>query len=549
MKMFMGIVFLLGITICTTNSYHLFDDNPKSNAQHAGKGPNSDPSLSISTTTSSPVEKKQEDQTADKSDAQSKSKNTVPPRIKDTKSPEDNQTLGMQQEETETVEQYKQTEATDKILMGQEPQIAKGTEFPKTKHSGYEAGESAVCHEQITKNKVVIEHDFPQVKKTPCCSMLWPVCSGKHFDNALNEVAKDLMTFTLDLFQKLSPLDSRPNLVVSPISVALALSNLMLGANGKTKDDMLNALYKGVKDVHCIPEAMQNLTTHGSFLSASEIFYNKELHINKDFIDQSSKFYGSKSVPLFKDKIKSLEKINSWVSQRTKGLIPTLLQELPPDLQLILVNVIHYQGKWLSQFDPSLTKNENFHRPSSDSVKVPTMNAHKYPLQILKDKYLQAQVARFPLSDNCSLLILLPLGHAADALKTMEKRLNQEIVNLLIKQLEEAPIRAASVSLPQIKIDTNFGLNEALSSLGLYDLFEYPDLCALSNSTDLAVSDVLHHALLQIKEEGVKAVAASAITIARTVTVFAVRRPFLFILMSDDIRVPILIGHIKDPSQ
>lgn len=47
------------------------------------------------------------------------------------------------------------------------------------------------------------------------------------------------------------------------------------GANGKTKDDILKALYKGVKDVHCIPETMQNLTTHGPFLSASEIFYNK----------------------------------------------------------------------------------------------------------------------------------------------------------------------------------------------------------------------------------------------------------------------------------
>lgn len=79
---------------------------------------------------------------------------------------------------------------------------------------------------------------------------------------------------------------------------------------------------------------------------------------------------------------------------------------------------------------------------------------------------LSIQVARFRLSGNFSLLILLPLGHAADALETMEKRLSQEIVNLLINQLEEAPIRAASVSLPQINIDTNVGLNDALSSLG-----------------------------------------------------------------------------------
>ncbi|XP_018421782.1 PREDICTED: plasma protease C1 inhibitor-like [Nanorana parkeri] len=312
---------------------------------------------------------------------------------------------------------------------------------------------------------------------------------------------------------------------------------------------MLNTLYKRVTDVHCIHEAMLNLTTHDSFLSASEIFYNKELHIHKEFNDQSSHFYGSKGIPLPKDKKKSLEKINSWISKRTKQLIPTLLQELPSDLQVILVNVIHYQGKWLSQFDPSLTKNENFNRLSSGLVKVPMMNAHKYPLQILKDTYLQAQVARFPLSENSSLLIFLPLAHAVDALKIMENRLSQEILSLLIRQLEEVPIRATAVSLPQLKIDTNFGLNEALSSLGLYDLFEYPNLCALSNSTDIAVNEVHHRALLEIKEEGVKAAAASAVTIARTVTVFSARRPFFFILMSGNSRVPILIGHISDPSQ
>ncbi|XP_072281060.1 plasma protease C1 inhibitor [Pyxicephalus adspersus] len=583
MKILIGIVFFL---VSTSNSLCSPTDSLKNKAENAVKGSNANHSLPISNIpitsrnndstvvsntdstklSSSPsAVKKQKDQNGCQSDAHSK--NTVPPSIKETKSPENIQTLRIQSEiseKTETMEQssskYNQTGAKERIPKGQEPQVANGPKLPKSKHPDYEAKVKEIKHresptlgaewqERNTEDKVVTGHDVPEEKRTQSCSMVWPECSKRHLDDTVFQVAKDLMTFTLNLFQTLSAADFRPNIVVSPISVALALSHLMLGTDGKTKNDILNSLFKSVKEVNCTHEAMQNLTTHDSFLSAAEIFYKKELTLNEKFIDQSSKLYGSKGIPLPKDKKKSLEKINSWVSQRTKHLIPTLLQDLPSDLQLILVNVIHYQGKWLSQFDPELTRNENFHRPSLGSVKVPIMNAHKYPLQILKDSYLQAQVARFPLSDNCSLLIFLPLTNEVDALKTMEKRLNQEIVSLLMTHLEEVAVKATSVSLPHLKLDTNFDLNEALSSLGLYDLFEYPNLCALSNSTDLVVSDVHHHAFLEMKEEGVKAAAASTITIARTVTVFAVRRPFLFILVSDNTKVPILIGHIKDPSQ
>ncbi|XP_075073305.1 plasma protease C1 inhibitor [Mixophyes fleayi] len=403
-----------------------------------------------------------------------------------------------------------------------------------------------------TTDEAVTQTDLPQLKTKPTeppCPLMWPECTKQNLDNATEDVARELTTFALKLFQTLSPKNTKPNLVVAPISIALGLSHLMLGAGGTTKDEMLKVMYGEVKELQCVHDAIQNLTKHDSLLTANEIFYNKELSLNGHFISQSSRFYGSKGLPLFKDKKKNLKKINSWVSDRTNNLIPELLSELPPDLQLMLINVIYYQGKWISRFDPKHTKKDRFKLSRTSSVDVKMMHSHKYPLQNIRDSYLDAQVARFPLSDNCSLYIFVPMSNAAGALKKMENSLTQEIVTLLMTQLGTIVPRATSVSIPQLNLDSDLELNEVLSLLGLYDLFEYPNFCALSNSTDLAVSDVRQRAVLEVKEEGVKAAIATSINVARTVSVFAAQKPFLFILSSDINRVPILIGRVTDPSQ
>ncbi|XP_075697991.1 plasma protease C1 inhibitor-like [Rhinoderma darwinii] len=379
------------------------------------------------------------------------------------------------------------------------------------------------------------------------CSIMWPECANLH--NATEDVARELTGFSLNLFKTLSSHVGKSNIVISPISVAFGLSQLMLGSSGKTKEDMLNTLYGGIKDPACVHDAIQNLTSYESFVSANEIFFNKEFSLKEEFINQSSRFYRSKGIQLQREEKKGLRTINSWVSKATNGLITSVLKEIPPDFQLMLINVIQYQGKWINRFDPNFTKKEIFHTTSSGSIKVPMMNNHKYPLQSIRDTELQAHVARLPLSENCSLIIFLPLSQEKDALKNLEKRLEPQSVTSLMTELEKKSPRATAVSLPKLKLDSDIGLMETLGLLGLYDLFENPDLCALSNSTGLTVSDVRHRAILEIKEDGLKAAAATSVTVARSISLFSVQRPFLFILANDKNKIPIVIGHVTDPSK
>ncbi|XP_066442753.1 plasma protease C1 inhibitor [Eleutherodactylus coqui] len=395
----------------------------------------------------------------------------------------------------------------------------------------------------------LLEKDLPSVVASAApgsnCSMIWPECRNPQ--DAIEDVSEQLSRFTLNLYKTISSRDEKSNIVIAPISIAFGLSQLMLGSNGKTREDLLKVIFGDPNNQQCVHHAIQNLTESKAFVSANEIFFSKDFSLKEEFTNQSARFYGAEGIQLQKDKKKSLNQINQWVSKKTNRLILSVLKELP-DLQLMLINVIHYQGKWMNRFDSKLTKKEAFQTASSSIAKVPMMNNPKYPLQSIHDAHLQAQVARLPLTDNCSLIIFLPLSQEIDALKSVESCLTEEVVKVLLTQLADRSPRATAVSLPRLKLDSDYGLTETLSLIGLHDLFEHPNFCALSDSADLAISDVRHRAVLEISEDGAKAAAATSVTVGRTMSLFSVNKPFLYILVNDN-NIPIVIGRVTDPSK
>jgi serine protease inhibitor len=67
-------------------------------------------------------------------------------------------------------------------------------------------------------------------------------------------------------------------------------------------------------------------------------YYNSSVQ-EIDFEDQSAKII-----------------INRWVSKRTQGQIPELLETpLPQDTKLLLVNALAFKAFWKSSFDPTRT--------------------------------------------------------------------------------------------------------------------------------------------------------------------------------------------------
>jgi serpin B len=54
--------------------------------------------------------------------------------------------------------------------------------------------------------------------------------------------------------------------------------------------------------------------------------------------------------------------INGWVSERTEGLIPQILDSLPEQVALALANAIYLNADWQHPFEPGDTRPGVFHK-------------------------------------------------------------------------------------------------------------------------------------------------------------------------------------------
>ncbi|XP_078530276.1 plasma protease C1 inhibitor [Lissotriton helveticus] len=372
----------------------------------------------------------------------------------------------------------------------------------------------------------------------------WPQCADEAERNDTKNLAEDLTKFSFRLFHQVLKKDRTANVIFSPLSIVMVLSQLLLGARGDTKDNLLDALFAlKSSESDCVHSTLGSMVASQGFKSASGMFYQKDLNMNPFFLNQSEELYKVTPQPLTESPSANLKMVNTWVAQHTNNRIKKLLDEIPPNVKLLLLNAIFFQGKWKTRFNPKETLQQSFW---GISKRVPMMTSKKYPLVSVSDPILKARVARFPLSDDMSMLIFLPhIGHLP--LTEMEEKFTADVLQAVLEKLDRSHVNPHMVSLPKFKVDSTQDLVALFSNVGLSDLLGSANLCGISDSEELMVSGGQHRALLQMDEAGVVAAAATAVSLARTVYVFDVRHPFIFVVWSERSRIPVMMGRIADP--
>ncbi|XP_066551837.1 alpha-2-antiplasmin [Amia ocellicauda] len=363
-------------------------------------------------------------------------------------------------------------------------------------------------------------------------------CQGDELGaEAKRELGVAIMKFGLELLQHVQASPEQPNVMVSPLSVALGLSQLALGAANETETLLLKALH--VDALPCYHSVMKSLLhdiTQSALQVATRIYLRPGFQVKKAFEEESLRLYGSEPTPLT-----SIEEVNSWVKEATKGQIPKFLTSLPGNMLLMLINAVHFKGMWRARFDPRFTSNDLFYIDSKTTVPVDMMLGPKYPLSLLIHNELEAQVARFPFMGNMSLLVILPMsGHVNVA--TIAAHLNaSELYSRFPRE------RTMQVKLPKLNLKYNEELQNALTGMGLGELFLGPDLSRIGDGP-MMVSNVKHEAAMELNEEGAEASATTSIVISRSNPTFSVNQPFLFAIMDDETQTPLFLGIVKNPN-
>uniref|UniRef100_A0A3Q2PCA9 Serpin domain-containing protein n=1 Tax=Fundulus heteroclitus TaxID=8078 RepID=A0A3Q2PCA9_FUNHE len=370
----------------------------------------------------------------------------------------------------------------------------------------------------------------------------------------------------LKILEKLPISPQQPNVILSPLSLAFALAHLTLGSSAlfsrfindfirfkldyvanmltcflslqgsrnETETLLLQSL-----DAHklpCFHHVLGSLLLHFSHTSlevAARMYLRPGFDVKLSFVEESLARYRSRPFPLV-----SVDEVNQWVENVTQGHIPNFLESIPHDVVLMLLNGVYFKGEWKTQFDPQETSKRAFYLDSQNSVLVDMMKSVHYPLRLMDDPELQAQVGSFPFKGNTSFLVVLPRGNVSSVLP----RLN---ISDLYSRLPQE--KSMLVNLPKMKLQYRQDLEEALTSMGLGSLFSDPDLSGISDQP-LRVSSVRHATTVELTEEGVEAAATTVVTAMRSISLFSVNSPFLFALVDDVSLAPLFLGIVTNPA-
>nr|BAT46565.1 serine (or cysteine) peptidase inhibitor, clade F, member 2 [Tokudaia muenninki] len=368
-------------------------------------------------------------------------------------------------------------------------------------------------------------------------------CKSTPTAEETRRLAQAMMAFTTDLFSLVAQTSTSSNLVLSPFSVALALSHLALGAQNQTLQRLQQVLHMNSESrlPHLLSHFYQNLGP-GTIRLAARIYLQKGFPIKDDFLEQSERLFGAKPVKLTGRQEEDLVNINQWVKEATEGKIEDFLSELPDNTVLLLLNAIHFHGFWRTKFDPSLTQKDSFHLDERFTVPVDMMHSLSYPLRWFLLEQPKIQVAHFPFKNNMSFVVMMPTY--------FEWNVSEVLANLTWDTLYQPSLREkpTKVRLPKLHLQQQLDLVATLSQLGLQELFQGPDLRGISDES-LVVSSVQHQSTMELSEAGVEAAAATSTAMTRmSLSSFNLDRPFIFLIMEDTIGIPIFVGNVRNPN-
>jgi serine protease inhibitor len=364
-------------------------------------------------------------------------------------------------------------------------------------------------------------------------------------------------------FRLLHELDERreaPNLFFSPLSASLALTMVLNGARNETYRQMAHALGYGNQPVERINtenalllHLLRSPDPKTETLVANSLWVQQGFSLLPSFLQACQKHYEAEvdSVDFMQDREGAAERINGWVKQNTKGLIPKLFEpsDFSPLTRLVVVNTLYFKGKWQKPFDKQATREEEFHLEGGKVKRVPMMH------QSGKFDYLRGdgfQAVALPYgAGELSFYLFLP-----DEGRSLQAFLKELTAERWAQWLKGFKPMEGDVGLPRFRIEATYPLKEPLQAMGITDAFdpEKADLSGVAPLTDgrLFITKALQKAVVEVDEEGTKAAAATGVVVGVTAynpnrfTLIA-NRPFFFIIRHNATGAILFMGIVREP--
>uniref|UniRef100_A0A3F2YPL8 Serpin domain-containing protein n=1 Tax=Anopheles albimanus TaxID=7167 RepID=A0A3F2YPL8_ANOAL len=313
--------------------------------------------------------------------------------------------------------------------------------------------------------------------------------------------------------------------IFSPVSIAGAMSLLLLGSAGQTQKELLRVMgleQNGLtfKDIHmAFGRLFEDLVSNEASLeplvhwrrndkcnrvdddededddyppaagsSANELPAGSKHHLitlaNGLFVRNGynlSRWYRHASMNLYQSEVQPLDfaedtagstsYINRWVSEKTHGKIPKILpSQLSPATTLVLASALYFRALWAKTFIEGATKTREFYPDGKDHPPIMVdMMGHGGCFPFYESPELDARIVGVPYKRGLTTMyVIMPNDSNRAKVLALMAKLNSGNINQLIDNMT---MKTAIILFPKMHISNTLDLKRVLHMLGTRSLF------------------------------------------------------------------------------
>ena len=385
------------------------------------------------------------------------------------------------------------------------------------------------------------ELEAPAISVSPACSA---------------QINQSISDFGLTLLQN-ARAASGSSALVSPLSVAFALSMSANGASGDTLAQCEDVLGGGAclekLNAACAQWISDYEALGGStqYSIANSLWVNPEGMLRDEFIGTCRGVFDAQVLECQLSSESIVPSVNEWVSSHTNKMIPSIISKpFEENTAALLINALYLDNTWAAKFDPNATGKREFTHGDGDQERI---------------EFLQNGSMEFPyLQSDAAEGVLLPYDDGRLAFFALMPKLSPDAPDFdqwlsslsgaeLTRQILDAKDTLfLHLALPKFEAEWSGEFKDILANMGLYAAFD-PLLADFSRLGDdpngYYISQVVHAAKIQVNEQGTEAAAATIVAQASGAAAppeegitLVFDRPFLYGIVDLETGFPLFLG-------
>ncbi len=353
------------------------------------------------------------------------------------------------------------------------------------------------------------------------------------------------------------------NILISPTSIMTAFGMAENGANGETLEQMENVIGGGVtrEQMNQILYSMSRHLENSEDVEwnvANSIWFNDngEFKVVPDFAAYAKTYYNADiwSAPFGPETIND---INGWVNNETRGMIPTIINELDPDAKMFLVNAMAFEGEWENEYEEGdICENQTFTNYNGSTSEVTMLFSEE-------SGYFRygggIGFTRPYEGGEYSFFAILP--DEGVSVEEMIAKANEEGDDLShdlthLKRYDGD----IYVYIPEFKNDYELNMNQVLQDLGITTAFDpvTADFTSMMQPVEdvesqIWISSVIHKTFIEVNREGTRAAAVTGMMMDATCAleeyhepmIINLNRPFVYGIVDNETGLPIFVGYLN----